>query len=138
MWGGGGGGTTYEGYLGPKSSINKSKHGVPHKRAYQPAKGTRGCGREPEHDERVQPVDAVAQGFNVLLAQDRDAAGGGAERGGDACDQVVVAARAPQLQVFVPGERVGAGFLRVELRSRARGESGDVGRCDCWRGSGRG
>lgn len=86
---------TYERNLCPESSIHEPKHGVSHKRSYQPADGARGCGREPEHDKRVQPEEAGAQGLQVLLAQDRNAASGGAERHAEAGSQVIVTSRAP-------------------------------------------
>lgn len=134
---------TYDGNLCSESSIYEPKHGVPHKRPYQPADGARGCGREPEHDERVQIEGADPQGFDVLLAQDRDAARGGAQRRAEAGGQVVVTPRAPQLQVFVPGQGARVELWSVYLHGRARGEAGDgwgccCCRCCCRRGSGGG
>lgn len=130
---------TYDGNLGSESSIYKPKNGVPHKRPYQPAGGARGCGCEPEHDEWVQVEGAAPQGFDVLLAQDRDAARGGAQRHAEAGGQVVVTPRAPQLQVFVPRQGAGVGLWSVYFHGGARGEACDVwGCCCCWRGSGGG
>ena len=99
-----GGEQTHKSNLRAQSPVHDAKHCIPNKRPQQPSHGARSRGGQSEHDEWVKAEDAAAQGLDVLLANDRDTARGGAERGDDRGDQVVVAAGASELEVFVPGE----------------------------------